>query len=93
MVCTKTDNFLFYGFSDSEWTGLADDQRSTMDCVFSSGSRVDLGSSNKRPPIALSSLEAKYMAVITVAYQATWLRRILEDIKHESSNERNNNLL
>ena len=37
--------------------------------------------SKKQPVVALSTTEAEYIALCTAAQEATWLRRLLTDIK------------
>jgi len=58
-----------------------DDRRSTTGYVFNLGSAAISWSSKKQPSTALSSSEDEYIAVTSIACQAIWLRRILEDMK------------
>lgn len=53
-----------------------DDRRSISAREFSLGSRAITWSSKKQVTTALYSSEAEYVAVVSAAYQAIWLRRI-----------------
>ncbi|GKV49381.1 hypothetical protein SLEP1_g56135 [Rubroshorea leprosula] len=69
-----------YG-SDSDWVGCVDDRRSTSGYAFFLGSGAISWSSKKQASTAFSSSEAEYISLIAAACQATWTRRILEDMK------------
>lgn len=68
-----------HGFSNTDWARCLDDRRSTSGCLFSLGFGAISWSSKKQDVVALSSLEAEYVAVTGAAYQAIWLRRLLAD--------------
>lgn len=53
-----------------------DDRRSIFAREFSLGSRAITWSSKKQVTTALYSSEAEYVAAVSAAYQAIWLRRI-----------------
>ncbi|KAG8502460.1 hypothetical protein CXB51_000380 [Gossypium anomalum] len=76
-----SNNPRLYGFSDSDLGGCIEDRKSTTGYVFTMGSEAVSWSSKKQPSTALSSSEAEYMAVTAAAYQAVWIRRILDDLK------------
>ncbi|XP_039134406.1 secreted RxLR effector protein 161-like [Dioscorea cayenensis subsp. rotundata] len=70
------DNFRLAGYSDSDWGGSQDDQKSTTGWVFAFGSGAIAWCSKKQPITALSSTEAEYIS----AREAVWLCRLLEDL-------------
>ena len=50
------------GYTDSDWAGCASDRRSTSGCCFGLSSAVVSWFSRKQQSVALSSVEAEYMA-------------------------------
>lgn len=88
-----TKNFeLFYkkrtsskliGFTDSDYTSDQDDQKSTFRYVFILGSTVVSWSSKKQPIVTLSTTKVEYIAAAIYAYQAIWLKKILEELHFE----------
>ncbi|OAE23661.1 hypothetical protein AXG93_2079s1090 [Marchantia polymorpha subsp. ruderalis] len=68
------------GFSDSDMAGDMDDRNSTTGVLFSLGGSPITWQSQKQKTVALSSCEAEYIAATSAACQATWLRRLLEDM-------------
>ena len=71
------------GFCDSDWARSVDDCKSTSGYVFNIGSSAVSWSSKKQSVVALSTAEAKYIALIATGCQARWLRWILEELNHE----------
>ena len=60
-----------------------DDRKSASGFVFHIGSGAVFWSSKKQPVIALSTMEAEYMAAALCACQAVWLRHVLEDLHQQ----------
>ncbi|GKU96667.1 hypothetical protein SLEP1_g9878 [Rubroshorea leprosula] len=81
ILYAKNDQFNLFGYSNSDWAGCVDDRRSTSGYAFFLGSDAISWSSKKQASIALSSSEAEHISLIAAACQATWTRRILEDMK------------
>ncbi|XP_047257522.1 secreted RxLR effector protein 161-like [Capsicum annuum] len=77
---SKVVDFIFIGYSDSDWAGSIDNRKSTSENVFSLGSGAISWSLKKQDVVALSSSEAKYVAVTSTACQVIWLRRLLIEI-------------
>jgi len=67
-------------FSDSDWGSNLDDRKSTFGQCFSLGLGLITWSSKKQSIIALSSCEAKYIALTIASAQALWLRKLLDEI-------------
>lgn len=59
---SKVSDFRLIGFTDSDWAGSLENQRTISGDVFSLGSRAIYLSSKKQDTLALSSSEAEYMA-------------------------------
>ena len=75
-----SDNFVLYGYSDSDWAGCVMSRKSTSGHVFRIGECTVSWRSKKQPVVALSSTEAEYVALCEAAQETTWLRHLLYDI-------------
>ena len=64
------DGVRLAGYTDSDWAGCASDRKSTSGCCFGLGSAVVSWFSRKQQSIALSSVEAEYMAVSLASCEA-----------------------
>eukprot|EP00253_Pinus_taeda_P032619 PITA_32619 len=71
------DGVRLAGYTDSDWAGYASDRKSTSGCYFGLGSAVVSWFSRKQQSVALSSVEAEYMAASLASCEAIWLRKIL----------------
>ncbi|XP_071728470.1 uncharacterized mitochondrial protein AtMg00810-like [Rutidosis leptorrhynchoides] len=76
----KCDNVLLNGFVDAVWMGDANDRHLTSVYCFNIGSAVISWCSKKQDVVALSSMEAEYIAATMTAQECTWLRRLIGDI-------------
>eukprot|EP00253_Pinus_taeda_P023575 PITA_23575 len=65
------------GFTDADWAGSPFDRKSTSGGIFSIGSVAVSWYSRKQRSVALSSIEAEYMATIQAACEAIWMRKIM----------------
>jgi hypothetical protein len=70
---------LLVGFTDSDWVGDPDDQKSTAGYVFSLGSGPVTWACKKQQAISLSSVEAEYRATVNASQESLWLRQILSE--------------
>ena len=68
------------GFTDSDWGGSETDGKSTTDGCFSLGSAMITWMSRKQDLVALSSVEAEYVAACEVGKEDVWLRKLLIDL-------------
>ena len=55
-------NLSLAGFSDSDWTGNADDRKSTTGGCFYIGANLVAWMSKKKNFVSLSTVEAEYIA-------------------------------
>ncbi|KAL9439711.1 hypothetical protein AB3S75_025217 [Citrus x aurantiifolia] len=79
----QVKNFKLHGYSDSDWAGSLDDMKSTSGYIFSFGSGVFSWCSKKQEVIAQSTAEAEYIAAVSAANQALWLRKLMVDLRIE----------
>jgi hypothetical protein len=85
---TGDHDFRLYGYTDSEWAGIASDRKRTSRCCFSLGSAMTSWKSRKQSSIALSTTEAEYIAACSSSCEAIWLRKLLTglfDLKMEAT--------
>lgn len=70
------------GFSDSDWASNQDDRRSMGGYCFSTGPSEGAvaWAAKGQTSVALSSLEAEYMALSDAARTAIWFRYLLEEL-------------
>ena len=68
------------GYVDSDWAGSAIDKKSTSGCCFSMGSGVISWFSRKQSCVALSTVEAEYVAACSASCEVVWLWKLLSDI-------------
>ncbi|KAK9679824.1 Reverse transcriptase (RNA-dependent DNA polymerase) [Popillia japonica] len=75
----KRDEYVIVGYADSDWAGDESDRKSTTGFLYKvCGSSVHW-STKKQNTVAVSSTEAKYIALAEAAREGIWLRRLLED--------------
>jgi hypothetical protein len=72
----------FVGYADSEWAGDSGDRKSQGGFVFMMNSGAISWSSKKQTLVALSTLEAEYIACSSPAREAKWLRQLSSDVKN-----------
>ncbi|XP_039115232.1 secreted RxLR effector protein 161-like [Dioscorea cayenensis subsp. rotundata] len=68
------------GYVDSNYAGDLDDRRSTIGYVFTLGRGVICWKSTVQSSVALSTTEAKYMAVAVAAKEALWLTGLVKEL-------------
>lgn len=69
-----------HGYCDADWAGDVDTRRSTTGYVFIVAGGIVTWASKLQPTVALSSVEAEYMALCAAVQEAICLRRLLEDL-------------
>jgi len=68
------------GYTDADWGGDLDESRSTSGYVFTLGEGAISWCSKKQDCIALSTMEAEYVACCLATQEAIWLRSFLQDL-------------
>ena len=74
------DNRELYGYSDSDWGNDTNDRRSFTGWVFLLHDAAVSWQSCKQPTVALSSVEAEYMAATQATREAVWWRAFLTEL-------------
>ena len=76
MLCYKGKKDLrLIGFSDADWGGDVDQSKSTSGCAILLNDSAILWRSNKQSCIALSTMEAEYVACSATTQNAVWLKK------------------
>jgi hypothetical protein len=73
-------NFTLSGYTDSDWAGSFSNRKSTSGCCFSLGSAMISCQSRKQSSIALSTMEAEYIAACSASCEAIWLRKLFTSL-------------
>eukprot|EP00253_Pinus_taeda_P018881 PITA_18881 len=80
ILYTSSESSDLVGYTDSDWAGSVDDQKSTFGYVFHMGSGAISWDSKKQPIVALSTAEAEYVAATAAVCQAVRMRRTLRSL-------------
>ena len=72
------------GFSDADWAGDHDDQKSTSGFVFMMSDAVISWNIKKQTCVALLTAETEYIALAKAGQESTWLQRLLMDMDENS---------
>ena len=71
------------GFSDANWAGDSNDQKSTSGYVFVMNGGAISWKSRKQTCVALSTAEAEYVALASAAQETAWMRQLPSDLHHQ----------
>ena len=69
------------GYSDADWEGDLDERKLTLGYVFLLNNGAISWSSKKQSCIALSTMEAEYVACSSTVQEAIWLKRFLKHLE------------
>jgi hypothetical protein len=75
-----------YGFIDSDWEGSADDRRSATWICFSLSFATMSWTRRKQKSVALSTVEAKYIAACDACTKAVWLCKLVSGLSDQVLN-------
>jgi hypothetical protein len=73
-------NLTLHTYSNVDFVGDRDDRKSMGAYIFAIGIGAVTWSAKKQRVVALSTLEAKYMAMSQAACEATWVHRVLKEL-------------
>lgn len=76
----KTRDFVIKGYSDADWGQNRADRRSISGYAFLLGGGIVSWSSKKQSTVALSTMEAEYVALAHATKEALWFRSILGEL-------------
>jgi hypothetical protein len=74
------------GYTDSEWANDSADRKSQGGHIFISNGTIS-SQSQKQDIVAMSTLEAEYIACSEATREGKWLFQLCKDIKHNQNNE------
>ena len=74
------DNSDLHLFSDADWGSNTDDRRSISGYISTLSGGAVTWQSKKQPTVALSSMEAEYMALANAVKETKWLRSLLNEL-------------
>jgi hypothetical protein len=76
---SRDTNLVVAGYSDTDWTGNANDRKSTSGGCFYVGNNLVAWMSKKQDSISLSTAEAEYIAAGSCCTQLLWMKTLLGD--------------
>jgi len=74
------DSLDLAGYVDSDFAGDRDSRKSTTSYFFTLGGNCISWKSQLQPLVALSSIEAEYVAVTNAFKEAVWLQGLINEI-------------
>ena len=80
LTYTNEGNASLTRYSDADWAGDRDTRRSTSGMTFMLQGVSITWSSKRQASVALSTVEAEYMALSQATQEAIWLQRLLEEV-------------
>lgn len=78
IICKGGDDLV--GYSDSDWDGSTDDCKSTSGLLIQLGGSSIIWRSTKQRTVALSTMEAEFIAIAACAIDMVWVINVLEEI-------------
>ena len=66
-----------YGYTDADWARSISDRKTTSGGCYSLGSAMISWFSRKQSSVALSIVEAEYIATCSASCEAIWLRKLM----------------
>jgi len=79
-LCYQGSDLQLVGYSDADWGGDLDERKSTSGYVFLLNNGTISWSSKKQTCIALSTMEAEFIACSTAVQEVVWLKRFMEHL-------------
>lgn len=80
LCLVKSANERFHDFSDADWAGSPDDQRSTTDLCVYLGTNLLTWASKKQPTVSPSSAKAEYRALAFTTADLQWIVFLLQEL-------------
>uniref|UniRef100_A0A2N9GE70 CCHC-type domain-containing protein n=1 Tax=Fagus sylvatica TaxID=28930 RepID=A0A2N9GE70_FAGSY len=81
VLCYQGSDLRLIGYSDADWGSDLDERKSTSGYAFLLNNGAITWSSKKQPCIALSTMEAEYLACSETVQEAIWLRRFFQHLE------------
>jgi hypothetical protein len=80
-LCFNQKDLQLQGYTDADWQGDPDDRKSTSGYLFTIAGGAISWRSKKQDSVAMSSMEAEYIAASEAAKEAVWLKEFLSTLK------------
>jgi hypothetical protein len=80
-LCFNQKDLQLQGYTDSDWQGDPDDRKSTSGYLFTLAGGAISWRSKKQDSVAVSSMEAEYIAASEAVKEAVWLKEFLSTLK------------
>jgi len=80
LVYTKSASGILQDFSDADWAGDYETRRSTTGFMFIFGGAAVSWTSKLQKTVALSTMEAEYMALCEASKEAVWLDKLIQRV-------------
>lgn len=80
VLCFQGGNMRLQGYSDADFSGDLDESKSTSGYAFILGGGAISWCSKKQDCVALSTMEAEYVACCLAVQEAIWLKSFLHDL-------------
>jgi hypothetical protein len=77
----KRRNSGLIGYTDADWAGDLDERRSTSGYLFTLNDTAISWRSKLQDTVALSTVEAEYIAITEAAKESIWLQGLLQEIR------------
>eukprot|EP00253_Pinus_taeda_P007463 PITA_07463 len=77
----RDTDLTLHAYTDADWARSVDDRKSTSGGAFFMGSRLVSWFSKKQSSIALSTVEAKYVATTFCCTQLLWMMKTLQEFQ------------
>ena len=74
-LCYQDQDLQLKGYTDADWGGDLNERKSTSSYVFLLGNGAITWCSKKQTCIAVSTMEAEFVAFSAAAQEAIWLKR------------------
>lgn len=87
LTYNKNSSAKITGFNDADWANDPSDRKSITGCIFIISRAPISWFSKKQRVVALSTVEAEYMALSFACQEAIWLREFNKELDRESNNE------
>jgi len=80
LVFDKNSSCVLQGFSDADWVGDHETRRSTTGLTFIFGGAAVSWGSKLQKTVALSTMEAEYIALCEANKEAVWLNKLVQSV-------------
>lgn len=85
LLYTKHAGMDLLGYSDADWAGDHESRRSTSGHLFILGGAAVSWASTMQKSVALSTMEAEYMALSDACKEGVWLSKLIQDVEAKST--------